>query len=90
MPIFETARLTFREMGLADRDFGGSMLSDPEVTRFYPEELRRAGAEPWIERQLMGAFFLVNVTLARPASWPGKGRVAAIVLPFLVRIVLGP
>jgi len=52
MPILETARLTFREMGLADRDFVGSMLSDPEVMRFYPEELRRAGAEPWIERQL--------------------------------------
>jgi RimJ/RimL family protein N-acetyltransferase len=52
MHVLETARLTFREMGLGDREFVGSMLADPEVMRFYPEELRRAGPEPWIERQL--------------------------------------
>lgn len=39
-------------MSLADRDFVGSMLSDPEVMRFYPTELSQAGPEPWIERQL--------------------------------------
>jgi hypothetical protein len=38
----------------------------------------------------MGAFFLVNVTLLRKASWPWKGFVAAFVLLFVVRIVLGP
>lgn len=38
----------------------------------------------------VGAFFLVNVTLARRASWPWKGFVAAFVLLFVVRIVLGP
>jgi hypothetical protein len=38
----------------------------------------------------MGAFFLVNVTLARRASWPWKGFVAAFVLLFVVRIVFGP
>jgi hypothetical protein len=37
----------------------------------------------------MGAFFLVNVTLARRASWPWKGFVAAFVLLFVARIVLG-
>ena len=38
----------------------------------------------------MGAFFLANVTLARQASWPWKGFVAAFVLLFAVRILLGP
>jgi hypothetical protein len=38
----------------------------------------------------MGAFFLVNVILAWRASWPWKGFVAAFVLLFVVRIVLGP
>jgi hypothetical protein len=38
----------------------------------------------------VGAFFLVNVTLARRASWPWKGLLAAFVLLFVVRIVLGP
>jgi hypothetical protein len=38
----------------------------------------------------MGAFFLVNVTLLRKASWPWKGFVAAFVMVFVVRIVLGP
>jgi RimJ/RimL family protein N-acetyltransferase len=52
MHVLETARLAFREMSLADRDFVGSMLSDPEVMRFYPEEFVRAGPDPWIERQL--------------------------------------
>lgn len=52
MSFLETARLVFREMSLADRDFVGSMLSDPEVMRHYPQEIVRAGAEPWIQRQL--------------------------------------
>jgi hypothetical protein len=38
----------------------------------------------------MGAFFLVNVTLLRKASWPWKGLLAAFVMLFVVRIVLGP
>ena len=38
----------------------------------------------------LGAFFLVNVTLARPAGWPWKGLLASFVLLFVVRIVLGP
>ena len=52
MSFLETARLVFREMSLADRDFVGSMLSDPEVMHHYPQEIVKAGAEPWIERQL--------------------------------------
>jgi hypothetical protein len=38
----------------------------------------------------LGAFFLVNVTLARRAGWPWKGFLGAFVLLFVVRIVLGP
>lgn len=38
----------------------------------------------------LGAFFLVNVTLARRAGWPWKGFVGAFILLFVVRIVLGP
>jgi hypothetical protein len=38
----------------------------------------------------MGAFFLVNVTLLRRASWPWKGFAAAFVMLFVVRIVFGP
>ncbi len=38
----------------------------------------------------MAAFFLVNVTFLRRASWPGKGFVAVFVLLFVVRIVFGP
>jgi RimJ/RimL family protein N-acetyltransferase len=49
--VLETARLTFREMGLDDRGFVGSMLADPEVMRFYPKELSEAGPDPWTERQ---------------------------------------
>ncbi len=52
MAFLETSRLVFREMSLADREFVGSMLADPGVMRFYPEEIIQAGPEPWIERQL--------------------------------------
>lgn len=39
-------------MSLADLDFVASMLSDPEVMRFYPKRYSREEAEDWIERQL--------------------------------------
>ena len=52
MPVLETRRLVFREMSVEDRGFVGSMLSDPEVMRHYSDEVVRAGADPWIERQL--------------------------------------
>lgn len=48
--------------------------------------LRLAGAVFFL---FLGAFWLVNVTLARRASWPWKGVVGAFVLLFLVRILLG-
>ena len=38
----------------------------------------------------LGAFFLVNVTLARKSTWPLKGFAAAFVMLFVVRILLGP
>ena len=38
----------------------------------------------------LGAFFLVNVILARKASWSWKGLLLSFVLLFVVRIVFGP
>ena len=39
-------------MTLGDLDFIASMLSDPEVMRFYPKCYSRDEAEGWIHRQL--------------------------------------
>jgi RimJ/RimL family protein N-acetyltransferase len=50
--IFETARLSLREMTLADLDFIATMLADPEVMRYYAKCYTRAEAESWIRRQL--------------------------------------
>ena len=52
MSFPETPRFTFREMSGDDREFVGAMLADPDVMRFYPDEIRQAGPDPWIERQL--------------------------------------
>lgn len=49
-PFLTTERLTFREMVAEDLDFLYSMLSDPEVMRFYPRELDREGAKDWLDR----------------------------------------
>jgi hypothetical protein len=38
----------------------------------------------------MAAFFFLNVMLLRRVSWLWKGFVAAFVMLFVVRIVLGP
>lgn len=48
---------------------------------------RLAGALLFV---FLGAFFLVNVALARRSSWPWKGFVAAFVLLFVARVVFGP
>ena len=50
--ILETKRLTLREMTIADLDFISSMLSHPEVMRYYPQCYSRAEAETWIQRQI--------------------------------------
>jgi RimJ/RimL family protein N-acetyltransferase len=50
--ILETPRLRLREMSLDDLDFVASMLSHPEVMRFYPKLYSRDEAIQWIERQL--------------------------------------
>jgi ribosomal-protein-alanine N-acetyltransferase len=50
--ILETKRLSLREMSLDDLDFVATMLSDPEVMRFYPKSYTRREAQAWIERQL--------------------------------------
>ncbi|WP_339909372.1 GNAT family N-acetyltransferase [Symmachiella dynata] len=51
--ILQTPRLSLREMSLDDLDFVASMLSDPEVMRYYPKCYTRSEAQAWIERQLM-------------------------------------
>ena len=50
--ILETERLTLREMTIADLDFISSMLSHPEVMRYYPQCYSREEAETWIQRQI--------------------------------------
>jgi RimJ/RimL family protein N-acetyltransferase len=52
MPIFETARLSLREMTRDDLDFVAAMLADPEVMRYYPRCYTRDEAASWVERQL--------------------------------------
>ena len=48
----ETPRLRLRELAPEDLDFVSEMLGDPEVMRFYPKALDRAGSQEWIERQI--------------------------------------
>ncbi|MGH7712452.1 MAG: GNAT family N-acetyltransferase [Gemmatimonadaceae bacterium] len=50
-PGIQTERLTLRELTHDDLDFVASMLSDPEVMRYYPKALTRAESLGWIEKQ---------------------------------------
>jgi RimJ/RimL family protein N-acetyltransferase len=50
--ILETARLRLREIVPEDLDFLADLLGDPDVMRFYPNTLDRAGTARWLERQL--------------------------------------
>jgi [ribosomal protein S5]-alanine N-acetyltransferase len=52
MPVFQTSRLSAREMSLDDLDFIATLLSDAEVMRFYPKCYSRVESQSWIERQL--------------------------------------
>jgi len=47
----ESSRLRMRELDVDDLPFVSSMLSDPEVMRFYPRCLDRDESLAWIERQ---------------------------------------
>ncbi len=49
--VLTTPRLVLREMTRDDLPFLAAMLGHPEVMRFYPDSVRQAGAEPWLERQ---------------------------------------
>ncbi len=49
--VLTTPRLALREMTRDDLPFLEAMLGHPEVMRFYPDSIRQAGAEPWLERQ---------------------------------------
>jgi RimJ/RimL family protein N-acetyltransferase len=50
--IFETPRLTLREMAEGDLDFVADMLAHPEVMRYYPKCYSREEAESWLGRML--------------------------------------
>jgi len=50
--VIETPRLRLREIVKDDLDFLSEMLGDPEVMRYYPQSMDRAGTQSWIERQL--------------------------------------
>lgn len=52
MPVFQTPRLSAREMSPADLDFIAELLGDPEVMRFYPKAYTRVEAQGWIEGQM--------------------------------------
>jgi RimJ/RimL family protein N-acetyltransferase len=48
--ILTTERLNFRVMTPDDLDFVAEMVCDPEVMRFYPYVLDRAGAKEWLAK----------------------------------------
>lgn len=50
--VLATERLTLREMTLDDLEFVASMLSHPEVMRYYPKQYSREESQAWIERQI--------------------------------------
>jgi RimJ/RimL family protein N-acetyltransferase len=50
--VLETDRLRLREIVPQDLDFLAELLGDPDVMRFYPNTLDRAGTARWLERQL--------------------------------------
>ena len=47
----DTPRLRLREIVSSDLDFLAEMLGDPDVMRYYPTTLDRAGARAWMQRQ---------------------------------------
>ena len=49
--LFDTERLTLRELVPADLDFVASMLGDPLTMRYYPRCYTRDEAADWIARQ---------------------------------------
>ena len=49
---FSTSRLSLHEVVEDDADFLFSLLSDPQVMRFYPQELSREEAFGWLETQI--------------------------------------
>jgi RimJ/RimL family protein N-acetyltransferase len=51
-PFLTSERLNFRVMNAGDLGFVAEMVCDPEVMRFYPQVLDRAGAEGWLDRLL--------------------------------------
>jgi RimJ/RimL family protein N-acetyltransferase len=49
--VFDTPRLTLREMSLDDLDFVAAMLAHPEVMRYFPRCYTCAEANTWLQRQ---------------------------------------
>ena len=49
--VLATERLDLREITEDDLEFFRAMTSDPEVMRYYPDDVKRFTPEQWIERQ---------------------------------------
>jgi len=52
MQVLRTARLTLREMTVADLDDMAALLGDPQVMRYYPSPKSRDEAKAWIDWNL--------------------------------------
>jgi RimJ/RimL family protein N-acetyltransferase len=50
--ILQTPRLALREMTWDDLDFVASMLTDPQVMRYFPKCQSRDEAKAWLQKQL--------------------------------------
>jgi ribosomal-protein-alanine N-acetyltransferase len=79
--VLTTPRLALREMTRDDLPFLAAMLGHPEVMRFYPDRIRQAGAEPWLDRQLSryerdghGLWLVVDRVSGEPLGQAGLVR----------------
>ena len=76
-------RVLFGLLGLVLSAAGGWHMRGYDAGLHF----RLAGAAVFF---FLGAFFLVNVILARNASWSWKGLLLSFALLFVVRILFGP
>jgi ribosomal-protein-alanine N-acetyltransferase len=76
--IFETVRLSFRELEPTDLDFIAEMLGNAEVMRYWPKCYSREEAQEWIYRQQgryrkdgFGYWLLTEKRTGRPVGQAG-------------------
>lgn len=79
--VLQTPRLVLREMGMADLDFVATMLTDPDVMRFWPRPYTREQCADWIRRQEErysrdghGYWLVVDKASAQPVGQAGLIR----------------